>query len=120
MRTIPGLTVSNPGGAFYLFHNIRGICEKLDIIGRYQSLKPGVRERTSPSTLFQLFMLYNYRVGILDRKSFGQIGSEGKHFVRISLASEREQLKQGVERLRQAATDEQGFCKFFAKGENLV
>lgn len=120
MQSIPGLSLRKPGGAFYLFPNIQGICERLDIIGRYQSLKAEVRERTSPSTLFQMFMLYVYRVGILDRKSFGRIGSEGKHFVRISLASERAQLREGVERLRQAAADKEGFARFFDKGENLI
>jgi hypothetical protein len=53
----------------------------------------------------------------VDRRSFGAIGSEGQHFVRISIATDLETLKRGVERIRQAAGDRDGFTAFTRDGE---
>ena len=47
----------------------------------------GLRQRSSPSTLLQRFLLLRHHVATLDRRSFGTIGSEGKHYLRISIAT---------------------------------
>ena len=70
----------------------------------------------SAANIFQLFALYRHGVATVDRGAFGRIGSEGQHFVRISLASDRESLMEGVRRLAAAAADTAGcdtFCRDF-------
>ena len=69
-------------------------------------------EQTSPAGLFQMFALYGHRVAVLDRRSFGRFGTEGKHFLRLSTASDLEVLEEGVQRLNDAAEDAEGIRKF--------
>jgi aspartate/methionine/tyrosine aminotransferase len=78
-----------------------------------------VKGKTSPATLFQMFLLFQYHVATMDRKSFGQIGAEGKHFLRISIATGIEDLRKGVERIGEASRDKDGFRVFMQKGEHL-
>ena len=78
-----------------------------------------LRVKTSPSTLFQLFLLFEYRVATLDRKSFGRFGSAGKHFLRISIATSLEDLEAAVLRIAAAASDRAGFRKFIVAGRHL-
>ena len=59
-----------------------------------------------------MFALYDYQVAVLDRLSFGRIGADGKHFLRLSTASELGVLRDGVQRLRDAAQDQVGLDKF--------
>ena len=42
----------------------------LGALGASEGLAPWVGARTSPATLFQLFLLYRYRVATMDRRSF--------------------------------------------------
>ena len=56
--------------------------------------------------------LYEHQVAVLDRLSFGRIGAEGKHFLRLSTASELGVLRDGVKRLSDAAQDQAGLEKF--------
>jgi aspartate/methionine/tyrosine aminotransferase len=112
LNKIEGIRCSTPGGAFYLFPNIAGVCEKLGATESYKGLTEEARNRTSPSTLFQMFLLYNYRVATLDRNSFGKIGAEGQHYLRLSIASDLDVLEEGVCRLASAAMDRVGFQKF--------
>ena len=71
----------------------------------------------APSSLFQLFALYRHGVATLDRSAFGVLGSDGQHYLRISLASSIEALKAGVARLAQAAADADGFQAFLKEPE---
>ena len=88
LNSIPGIRCATPGGAFYLFPNIGGVCESLGAIDASCEPSPAAeRDRTSPSTLFQMFLLWEYHVATLDRHSFGRIGSEGQHYLRISIAT---------------------------------
>jgi bifunctional pyridoxal-dependent enzyme with beta-cystathionase and maltose regulon repressor activities len=48
----------------------------------------------------------------MDRKSFGKIGAEGQHYLRLSIANSREQLRAGVARIAEASTDADGFRRF--------
>jgi aspartate/methionine/tyrosine aminotransferase len=112
LNSIDGVRCQTPGGAFYLFPNIAGVCEKLGAVSACKKLPTEIRQRTSPSTLFQMFLLYNHHVATLDRNSFGKLGAEGKHYLRISIASELGVLEEGVKRLEAAAVDRAGFEKF--------
>ncbi len=119
LNAIPGIRCQNPKGAFYVFPNIAGVCTHLGIMDAFQSLPPDVRTKTSPSTLFQLFLLFEYQVATLDRKSFGRLGTEHLHFLRISIATDTASLQEGLKRLAAAARDRAGFQRFFSRGEHL-
>ena len=118
ISTIPGISCQKPGGAFYLFPNISEICENLDLINKHQNLSP--EEQSSPANLFQMFSLYEHQVAVLDRNSFGQIGSNGKHFLRLSIAAENSVLEEGVKRIKAAAGDVSGLNKFLKKRPDLI
>jgi aspartate/methionine/tyrosine aminotransferase len=98
---------------------VGGVCEELGIVEAFQELPEAVRRMTSPSTLFQMFLLFRYHVATLDRRSFGQIGAEGKHFLRISIATGIGDLREAVERLGEAARDGDGFAAYVGSGEPL-
>ncbi len=116
LNQIGGIRCQNPKGAFYVFPNIAGACERLGVIDAYDSLDPQVRARTSPSELFQRFLLYRHGVATIGRESFGRIGAEGQHFLRLSIATSRERLAEGVVRIRTAVADREGFASFLEEG----
>jgi aspartate aminotransferase len=119
LNAIKGIGCQNPKGAFYVFPNIRGVCEQLGIFDACRNLPSDVQKKTTPSTLFQMFLLYEYQVATMDRKSFGRIGIEDLHYLRISIATDTESLREGVKRVAAAAQDKGGFQKFLKKGEHL-
>ena len=119
LNSIDGIRCQKPKGAFYVFPNIAGVCESLGAIEAHASLPSPVRDFTTPSTLFQLFLLFRHHVATLDRKSFGRIGSEGKHYLRLSIATSLEQLKLGMQRLERASRDANGFRAFVQEGRHL-
>jgi len=106
LNAIQGITCRLPRGAFYVFPNIGGVCERL-----------GIRDRFA-STAFQMFLLFEYGVATLDRKSFGALGAGGKHYLRISIATAFDDLREAVSRIEAAASDRQGFARFMAKRGN--
>jgi aspartate/methionine/tyrosine aminotransferase len=112
LNAIDGIRCQTPGGAFYLFPNIAEVCEAVGAIQAYDALPAETKQRTSPSALFQMFLLYVHHVATLDRNSFGKIGAEGKHYLRLSIASELGVLEEGVRRLELASKDSAGFQKF--------
>ena len=119
LNSISGITCQNPKGAFYVFPNIGGVCGDIGAVDAYNSLPPDVKAKTSPSTLFQMFLLFRYYVASMDRKSFGRIGTEGKHFLRLSIATGIDDLKEGVKRIGEAAKDKAGFAAFVKEGKRL-
>jgi len=119
LNAIEGIRCQNPKGAFYVFPNISGACKNLGIMEAFRSLSPEVRQKTSPSTLFQMFLLFEYQVATMDRKSFGRIGTENLHYLRISIATDLESLREGLKRTAAASQDKKGFEKFFKRGEHL-
>ena len=119
LNAIEGITCRTPRGAFYLFPNVAGVCERLGAIAACAALPPDARERTSPATLLQMFLLWRYHVATLDRRSFGRIGSEDQHYLRISIATATEDLRLGLERVREAAADRAGFEAFVREGRHL-
>ncbi len=118
LNDIDGITCQKPGGAFYLFPNIAGVCEKLDLIEKHNNLP--IDQQSSPANLFQMFALYEHQVAVMDRKSFGQIGAEGKHFLRLSIAAETSVLKEGVYRLKNASEDLSGLDRFIKERPDLI
>ena len=98
---------------------IAGLCETLGVNEAYAALPAQMRDSTTPSTLFQLFLLFKHHVATLDRKSFGRIGSEGKHYLRLSIATSMKELELGMERIRTASRDVDGFRAFVMEGRHL-
>jgi aspartate/methionine/tyrosine aminotransferase len=117
LNAIPGITCRKPLGAFYLFPNIGGICRQLGAIEAHRKMRDA--GLSSPATLVQMFLLWRYQVATMDRKSFGQLGSEGEHYLRISIATALDDLKIGLERLGTAASDVDGFRSFIKEGKHL-
>jgi aspartate/methionine/tyrosine aminotransferase len=118
INEIPEITCQKPGGAFYLFPNISGVCENLDLIEKHEYLPK--EQQSSPANIFQMFALYEHQVAVLDRNSFGKIGTEGKHFLRLSIAADQAVLEEGVRRLRAASEDLSGLDKFLIERPDLT
>jgi aspartate/methionine/tyrosine aminotransferase len=116
LNQIEGVSCQTPGGAFYVFPNISGACQRIGAIAAFESLPPEVRKHTSPSTVFQLFLLFRYNVATMDRRSFGRIGAEDKHYIRVSIATALDDLEEAVHRIGEAAVDRNGLADFFREG----
>lgn len=119
LNAIPGVRCRSPGGAFYLFPNIGGVCESIGAVDAHSRLPAAQRDRTSPSTLFQMFLLWQYHLATMDRGSFGRIGSAGQHYLRISIATGLDELKQALDAIRRAAGDRDAFREFVKEGKHL-
>jgi len=119
LNLIEGVHCKSPSGAFYLFPNISGACQRLGAIDAYERLPAQVKQITSPATLVQMFALYYHRVAVMDRRSFGTLKSEGQHYLRLSIASELSELEEGVRRLATAFDDQKGFRTYCQTGKNL-
>jgi aspartate/methionine/tyrosine aminotransferase len=116
---MPGVECQLPSGAFYVFPNIAGVVKDMGIDKIFADLPEDLRKTTSPSTLFQMFLLWEYHVATMDRKSFGQIGAGDMHYLRLSIATGLEDLKLGMERMAAAINDKAGFEKFIASREHF-
>ncbi len=112
LNEIDGIRCQMPKGAFYVFPNVVDSCEQLGILRAWDALSDDARSRTSPSAMLQMFLLYRYGVATMDRNSFGVIGAEGQHFLRLSIAASLARLREGVERFAEAAGDREGFRSF--------
>ena len=119
LNQIDGIGCQTPKGAFYVFPNIGGVVESLGVDAAYDALPETVRRESSPSTLFQLFLLHRYRVATMDRRSFCQLDSEGHHFLRLSVATGAADLEEAVSRIATAAADTTGFRSFLKSGVKL-
>ena len=120
LNAMPGVSCQSPKGAFYVFPNIAGVVRDLGIDKAYAALPAEIQATTSPSTLFQMFLLWQYCVATMDRKSFGQIGTKGMHFLPLSIATGLEDLKIGMQRMAEAINDKEGFARFFEAGEHFA
>ena len=120
LNAIDGVTCQNPKGAFYAFPNVAGVLERLGAIEAYDRLPGDIRIDTSPSTLLQLFLLHRHRVATMDRRSFSILGSEGQHYLRISIANADDELTEAVRRIGEAASDAEGFEDFMHSGVRLT
>ena len=66
-----------------------------------------------------MFALYEHQIAVLDRKSFGNIGADGKHFLRLSIAAEKSVLEEGVQRIKNAGEDTNGLNRFLKERPDL-
>jgi bifunctional pyridoxal-dependent enzyme with beta-cystathionase and maltose regulon repressor activities len=66
-----------------------------------------------------MVLLFRYPVATMDRKSFGKFGTDGMHYLRLSIATGLADLKEAVARIGRAAQDRDGFAKFVAEGKHL-
>ena len=119
LNNMPGVECQLPKGAFYVFPNIAGVVKNLEIDKAYAAMPKDLQKKTSPSTLFQMFLLWEYHVAMMDRKSFGQIGTENMHYLRLSIATGLEDLKIGMERMAKAVADKAGLARFIEKQEHF-
>ncbi len=119
LNAIEGITCAKPAGAFYVFPNIAGVCENLGVFAAQHALPAEIKARTSPSKLFQKFLIYRYGVATMDRQSFGVIGSEDMHFLRLSTATDLESIQEGIRRIDMASQDKAGFAEFSSRAEYL-
>jgi aspartate aminotransferase len=119
LNSVKGIRCQKPKGAFYVFPNVADVCKSLGIMDAFQNLPLEIRRKTSPSTLLQMFLLYEYQVATMDRKSFGRIGTETLHYLRLSFATNTESLKEGLKRIATASEDRKRFTQFFEEREHL-
>ena len=112
LNAIGGVSCRLPKGAFYVFPNIGGVCQQVGAIQLWSDLPESARKRTSPAGMFQMFLLYRYGVATMDRNSFGSIGSDDQHFLRVSIATTLENIQEGIRRFERAAQDRAGFQDF--------
>lgn len=112
LNEIEGVRARMPKGAFYVFPNVEGVCRRLGVFEAFDRLPAAAKAEASPSTMLQMFLLYRHGVATMDRASFGRLGSEGEHFLRLSIAASLDDLKEGVRRFRRAADDREGFERF--------
>jgi aspartate/methionine/tyrosine aminotransferase len=113
LNSIAGISCTKPGGAFYLFPNISEVCNNLGIVDRHAKMSATERAQISPSGLFQMFVLYHHNIAVLDRQSFGKIGTKGQHYIRLSIASDLAVLEDGINKLSDAVQDCSGIEQFF-------
>ena len=119
MNKVDGISCRKPGGAFYLFPNISEVCSNLGLMEFHEGLPEAEKKETSPAGFFQMFALYEHQVAVLDRRSFGSLGSEGKHYLRLSTASEIGVLREGVRRLEEASKNQAGLQSFLQNRPDL-
>ena len=120
LNAIDEFRCNRPQGAFYAFPNVGGAIDRLGAAEAHARLPEEVRRDSSPATLFQLFLLNEYRVATMDRRSFNVAGSEGQHYLRLSTATSQGDLEESVRRMAAAAADEAGFQRFVASGARLT
>ncbi|CAB5115098.1 Aspartate aminotransferase (EC [Olavius algarvensis associated proteobacterium Delta 3] len=120
LNAIDGITCQQPGGAFYLFPNIAGLCRRLGVFDAFDGLPADIKSGTSPSKLFQMFALYEHQVAVMDRNSFGVIGADDLHFLRLSIAADLETLEEGIRRIAAAGEDRSGFRGFMNATQHLI
>ena len=112
LNAIEGIRCANPLGAFYVFPNITGVCESLGATAHFESLPDSLKASTSPATLVSRFLLYYHGVALVDRRSFGVIGSEGQNFLRLSYAADMDSIREGIRRIAAGVADHDGFARF--------
>ena len=112
LNRIDGIRCALPAGAFYAWPDVSGVCERLGALAAWAALPEDQQARATPVTLFQMFLLTRHGVATLDRKSFGRIGAEREQFLRLSVATAMDDLREGVRRIAQAADDRAGFESF--------
>jgi aspartate/methionine/tyrosine aminotransferase len=108
----PGILCQTPKGAFYLFPNVASLCRRFGLVDDRGGATPTAKAFGTPARAIQAFLLERYGVATMDRHSFGRIGADGQHFLRVSIAASMERLMEAGERIKVAAKDVDGFAEF--------
>ena len=119
LNGLDGVSCQMPKGAFYVFPNVEGLCRKLGVLEACDALPKDRRLTTCPSAMLQMFLLYRHGVATMDRNSFGKIGAEGQHYLRLSIATGMDQLREGIRRIAEAGEDRAGFERYVEEGGKL-
>ena len=69
--------------------------------------------------MFQMYLLYSHGVATMDRNSFGHIGAEGQHFLRLSYATGMDNITEGLSRITKAVADNGRFQDFLKQETHL-
>ena len=112
LNAIDGVRCQNPRGAFYVFPNVSGVVESVGAVEAHRDLPEAIRSKATPAGMLQMFLLYRYGVATMDRASFGKIGAEGQHFLRLSTANSLDEIKRGVALIEEGCADREGFFRF--------
>jgi len=89
LNDIEGISCLLPKGAFYVFPNVTGVCKKLGL---------------KNSGELQHLLLHEGNVAVLPRTSFGTKNpDETQEYIRLSYATSRENIIEGLKRIRQIA-----------------
>lgn len=88
LNEMNGVKCFKPHGSFYVFPNVTGVCERLGF---------------SDSKELQKYLLYDANVAVLPRTSFGikNIG-ENQEYIRLSYATSRDNIINGLKRIKKA------------------
>jgi len=90
LNELPGVHSVQPSGAFYAYPNVTQLCREL-----------GCRDAADLRRRF----LYEAHVAVLDRGCFGGgIPGETQEYLRFSFACPREQIEEGISRIRRYLT----------------
>jgi aspartate aminotransferase len=88
LNDIDGISCKNPGGAFYVFPNVTKVCHNLKL---------------KDSKELQQYLLYEAGVAVLARTCFGKKNQEeDQEYIRLSYATSRENIIEGVRRIKKA------------------
>ena len=67
-----------------------------------------------------MFLLYEHGVAAMDRRSFGSLGAENQHYMRLSFVADLSSLNSGVDGLEKASNDRDGFFRFFKQHQDML
>jgi len=88
LNKIDGISAVLPKGAFYIFANVTGACEKLNL---------------KNSLELQEYFLENLDIAVLSRTYFGtRISDEKEEYIRFSYCISRENITKGMDRIENA------------------
>ena len=119
LNGIDGVSCELPRGAFYVFPDVSQVCAELGVLEARLELGDATAADWSPSRLLQMYLLYAHGVATIDRDSFGRIGSEGQHFLRLSFATSMDSLHEGIRRMAEAFKDRRSFARFLVEEAKL-
>ncbi len=88
------------------------MCRRFGLINDEGHPTPIAEQFGTPARALQAFLLERFGVATMDRHSFGRIGADGQHFLRVSIAASLERLLEATERIARAANDQDAFTEF--------
>lgn len=88
LNSIRGISCLKPKGSFYVFPNVTQACRNLGL---------------NDADELQDYLLNNYGVAVLARTSFGKKNKdEAEEYIRISYATSKDNIREGLKRIKQA------------------